>query len=345
MPSTNHKEPSTMTTPLIATRPPEYHAALQTLEPALADNIHWLYGMAEKEGLSDGALSRLTGIHSASISRVRRGVYGAKLESFAKRVGQFRANRQEIDATANPDFIELSCATRLRRAIERARMLKLAQIVWGPKGIGKTTALRQIAGEDRLNILYHRIPAACSYHMHLRHLARSLRCEESSTMNTRAGIIRRLTGGNRILLVDELHELFMTSSANAAIQFAEFLREVYDESESALLLVGTQVLHKKLLESNLAEVLEQLIDRGNLPLKLPAKPTEKDVATMLAHYGLPAPTAAAASEILAEIIKASGIRRLTTHIRDGMAFAVRKNKPYEWPDFIAAYDLAMKGSR
>jgi DNA transposition AAA+ family ATPase len=330
---------------LTTTRPPEYYSALQALSPALADNLNWLYTLAEKDGLSDGALARLTGIHSATIGRVRRGVYGAGLESMAKRVGQYRENQQAIDATAIPDFLELSCATKLRRAIERARVLKLAQVVWGPKGIGKTTALKQIALEDRTNILYHRIPSTCSFHMHLRHLARSLRCEEKATIETRAGIIRRLAGGNRILLVDELHELFLTSSAAAAIQFAEFLREIYDQSESALLLVGTQVLHKKLLEGNLAEVLEQLIDRGNLPLKLPGKPTEKDVAMMLAHYGLPVPTAGPAASILADIIKASGIRRLTTHIRDGAALAVRKNETYEWAHFIAAYDLAMKGSR
>lgn len=324
-------------------RPTEYFTALQTLAPELADNLNWLYDRAEAENLSDGAIGRLTGIHAATIGRVRRGVYGAGLESFAKRVGLFRNNHAEMDATANPDFLELSCATKLRRAIERARVLKLAQIVWGPKGIGKTTALRQICGEDKLNILYHRIPSTCSFHMHLRHLARSLRCEETSTMDTRTGIIRRLTGGNRILVIDELHELFLTSSPQAAIQFAEFLREIYDESNSALLLVGTQVLHKKLLEGNLAEVLEQLIDRGNLPLKLPGKPTQSDVAAMLSHYGLTTPTPAA-DGILADIIKSSGIRRLTTHIRDGMALAFRKGQNYDWSHFVAAYDLALKGA-
>jgi hypothetical protein len=59
-----------------------------------------------------------------------------------------------------------------------------------------------------------------------------------------------------------------------------------------------------------------------------------------AECGLQLPDAIAdpeAHSILTDIIKASGLRKLTLHLRDAAAFASKRSEPLTWDHFTAAF--------
>jgi hypothetical protein len=80
---------------------------------------------------------------------------------------------------------------------------------------------------------------------------------------------------------------------------------------------------------------------------LPNKATRKDYAAFLNFYGLAFPTEADgdALQIMEDIIKSSGLRKLTMHLRDGAAYASRRQEPYAWNHFVAAFEAIQSLSR
>jgi hypothetical protein len=74
---------------------------------------------------------------------------------------------------------------------------------------------------------------------------------------------------------------------------------------------------------------------------LPARATKQDYQKFLKTYGLNFPDAAKdpeAFEILNDIIKSAGLRKLTLHLRDGLATANKRGEAYTWTHFTDSFN-------
>ena len=87
-------------------------------------------------------------------------------------------------------------------------------------------------------------------------------------------------------------------------------------------------------------MLAQLVDRGTVQIPLGSKPTKGDILAFMKHYGLAYPDAGepVALALVNDIIASNGLRKLTLHLRDGMAYAIKKSERYEWHHFVAAHE-------
>jgi DNA transposition AAA+ family ATPase len=317
-----------------------FERVIEKIPEDQAEILRWWYFHGKEQQLSLTRLATLAGVSSSALSLVFRGAYGAKLDQLC---ATLRKARETIkDQVGNPDFIMSALAKRLFVVFDRARALQTVAICWGAMGIGKTAICEEY--RDRNNhgrTIYFRCGAGMAFGQFVHSLARALNVTTRHTNNheIREKIFRILSAGQRLLIIDELHQIFLTTRGDSAIKIAEFLRECFDRSKCGLVLVGTEVLKQEVFNGAHKDALRQLVDRGTLQVALPAKPTRQDIAAFLSHYGLsePGPQEDDARRILQDIIAHAGLRKLTLHLRDGAAAASKAGEPYAWQHFVRAY--------
>jgi len=321
--------------------PDVFEGVIRNLDDAHADLLRWWYFLGKDRNWSLGQLAKAAGVSSTTLSRVFRGKYEAALDSVLAALGKAKANfAEQID---NPDFIATSLAKRFFRVCDRCRALATVAILWGPMGIGKTTIAEEYKRQNNHGrTAYMRCGAGLTFAAFISLMARSLgiTAANQNQYYLREKIVGVLNAGQRLLIVDELHQIFLTTRGDTAVRICEFLREVFDRSKCGMVLLGTDVVQYEFFKGQHRDALAQLVDRGTIQMPLPAKPTKGDIAAFLKHYNLPMPGAdePEAAELLRDIVASAGLRKLTLHLRDGAANAARLNEPFNWGHFVEAHD-------
>jgi len=300
----------------------------------------WFY-LAKERNWSLSKLQDATGVSTTVLSRVFRGIYNAGLDRVTETLIKARASYAE--AVDNPDFLMTSLAKRFFAACDKTRALGNVTIAWGKMGIGKTTIAEEY---QRLNnhgkTMLVRFPVGTTFAYFVQVIARAtgVSTRSQSQFHQREKIIATLAAGKRLLIVDELHQAFLTTRGDTAVKCIEFLREIKDQAGCGLILIGTEVIEREFFKGQHKEALAQLVDRGTVQIPLPAKPTKSDILAFLKHYGLamPGEKDPEAARLLDDILKSSGLRKLTMHLRDGAAYAARKDEPFTWDHFTDAFD-------
>jgi DNA transposition AAA+ family ATPase len=313
----------------------------QKYTAAQQETLSFWYFAARERGWSLAKTSEVSGVSSTVLTRLFRGVYNADPSSAIATLERAKVTFHE--SSSNPDFIETSLYARLTAICDKTRALQNIAIAWGPPGIGKTECLQEYQRRNnhgRTQLVRYPTNSSPSYFIH--HLARGLGVSfrAKSSFNTREQIIRVLSAGQRLLIIDELHQAFLTTRADSAVKSLELLREISDVAKCGLVLIGTEVLADEIFQGPHKLLLTQLVDRGTVQVPLPAKATQGDYKKFLTAYGLQLPDASAdpeAHSILTDIIKASGLRKLTLHLRDAASYAAKRSEPLTWDHFTAAF--------
>jgi len=302
---------------------------------------HW-YFMGKDHSWSLTKLAKVSGVSSSTLSRIFSGNYGAELVSVCATLVQ--ARETFVETIDNPEFIMTSLAKHIFRICDRTRSLKTVTLMWGAMGIGKTTVAEEYKRRNNHGrTLYYRCSPGLTFVQLVTELSRA--CGVSGSKQThlrlREKLFTVLSAGNRLLIVDELHQLFLrrASSDITAVMQCEFLRECYDRSNCGMVFFGTKALEKHMVAQK--ESLAQLLDRGTMPrITLAPKPTKSDVKQFVANYGLPELTEREpqAAAIIADILASSGLRKLTMHLRDGAATAAKQGEKYVWHHFVTTFE-------
>ena len=293
-------------------------------------------------------LFKQTGVSTTTLTRLFRGMYEGDVPAQISKLAIARTNFNEV--VGNPDFILTSLARKMFEAFDKTRALRNVTIMWGPMGIGKTTIINEYKrqhGHGQTFVV--RCPGhGCSIYQFITHVAKSMRVSmtRETIMTMRDKIGTMLGKGHRILILDELHEVFRTCNTQTIIRICEWLREVQEIAGCGLALTGTELLHKEFFHGVHKDVLAQLVDRGTVQIPLNAKPTKGDITAFLKHYGLPFPAEREpeAASLLNDIIRSHGLRKLTLHLRDGQAYANRRQETYTWDHFTAAFEAIARMS-
>ena len=319
--------------------PDQFEKVIADLNQPQQETLRFWYFLGKDRGWSLTKLAKACGASSTTLSRVFRGDYGADLATLCATLAKARDNFAE--SVDNPAFIVTSLAKRFFRICDRTRALRTVTIIWGAMGIGKTTVAEEYkCRNNHGRTVYYRCQPGLTFVQFVLQLAAAagINGKRQTHLVLREKLIAVLAAGNRLLIVEELHQIFLRRSHNdiTAVLQCEFLREIYDRANCGLVLMGTNALEKYMADQK--DTLAQLMDRGTMQIHLPEKPTAEDVKAFISNYALPAlderqPEAAA---IVADILKASGLRMLTLRLRDGAATAAKAGETYAWSHFIAA---------
>ncbi len=306
--------------------------------PAQQEILNFWWHVAKDKGWSLREFDRQTGVSTTTLTRVYRGIYEADVASVVARLTKARETFSH--AVENPEFISTSLAKIMFTAFDKTRALRNVTIMWGVKGIGKTTVMLEYTrANNHGHTFYVRcMGSGCTIGQFIRHVADSMHISGTArtTYELRRSIIAYLSKGSRLLIIDELHEIFLTCANRTIIQVCEFLRELADVSDCGLALVGTDKLYNQFFQGSHKEVLGQLVDRGTVQIQLKPKPTKADIISFLRHYGLEFPEGDAL-QLLNDIIASNGLRKLTQHLRDGQAYANKRGEQTAWQHVMDAH--------
>jgi DNA transposition AAA+ family ATPase len=307
----------------------------------------WFF-TAKKHNWNLKKLATTTGLSTTVIYRLLRGEYNADHSRAIETLEAARLNLAE--SADNPDFIETSLSKRLFTIFDKTRALHNVSILWGRMGIGKTECTMEYIRRSPVGrTAYVRFPAGASFAQVIQHIGRALGVARTGNAgNCRERIIQLLSMGQRLLIVDELHQAFLTTRTDTAVKCCEFLREISDVAGCGLVLIGTELLEESIFRGPHKDALKQLLDRGTVQVPLPSKATQNDFKLFLKAYGLNFPDAnqdAEAAQILNDIIRSAGLRKLTLHLRDGKAYANKRDEAYTWDHFAAAFQAIQSLSK
>ena len=325
-----------------------FEGNMKNYTPEQADTLRfWFYlGKQNNWGLTE--LGRRTGVSSTTITRLFRCVYEGDIAGQIEKLG--KARQTYAETAENPEFIATSLSKIFFAACEKTRALGNVTLMWGAMGIGKTTIAQEYQRQNnhgKTILIRFPVGATFAYFVQCVAKAAGVSTRSQSQFHMREKIIATLAAGQRLVLVDELHQAFLTTRGDTAVKCCEFLRELKDLSGCGLVLIGTELLQKEFFDGIHKASLAQLVDRGTVQIPLKSKPTDGDVKKFLAHYGLTMPDEnhADAAAIIDAILKSSGLRKLTMHLRDGKAYANKRDETYHWGHFVAAHDAIVTLSR
>lgn len=325
-----------------------YHV-LQTYPQEQRDPLAFWFDLAKDRSWKLTELAKQSGVSSTTISRLFRGKYEGDVAGQIARLAQAMESWSEV--IGNPDFIMTSLAKKMFAVFDKTRALRNVTLMWGPKGIGKSCNIDEYTRRNNHGLTFAvRCPAyGCSIHEFVKHVAETLRIfpGRKSRFRLSQEIAKMLAKGNRLLIIDELHEVFKTCGPTSIIRICEWLRELQDVSECGLVLTGTELLKHEFFHGIHADVLAQLVDRGTVQIPLNNKPTKGDILAIMRHYGLdfPGHNDPEAATIVNDILKSSGLRKLTLHLRDGASAANKRKEENTWTHFVDAFEAIQSMSK
>lgn len=321
--------------------PPEVVATtVAELPEHLGEPLQWLYDTAVEKHWTLKDIGLHIGRDKSNIPRVWRNTYQGSLNAFVVAVNAFRERYLELEGTVDEEFQMIAEAKDVFYACEKIIAAREIGMIYGKLGCGKTKALEEFDRRMGSKSHYMRVPSSCSFGQFLRKFARSLGIAPCCIDLMREKIISRIRRRNlQILLIDELHEPFITSRGNTCVRICEFIREIYDELEIPIALCGTDALPNELRKGQWREALRQMLDRGNTEVCIKPRKTCKGLEDIFKYYGLPVPNKEA-RQLVDDILVQHSTRKLVFKIRDAVRAASKRNESVTWDHFIDAHAIA-----
>jgi DNA transposition AAA+ family ATPase len=199
------------------------------------------------------------------------------------------------------DFPNAFVPTRISRKIFAKIRLAHSQreplFIIGDTRAGKTRTLREFQARHKGpgRVYLHTVCPMISGREQMRMLAREITGHGSREMPAIYEDIQSVIGKDDILIIDELHTLFTTTTAMQSTRVLEALRYLHDMVGFTLVLSGTKVLTEQLAtEANaaIAEQMELRSSQGVFELTEAVKygyneDTRKEINAIAQSYGLP----------------------------------------------------------
>jgi len=317
--------------------------AAREIKQDQADLIWWFFAYCKSNRYSLSQASRELGYESNStLWRLWNGTYGAKVDNICAKIARYRAITEARASQLNLDFVETSIARRVFKACEAALISQTIVFIYGDSQIGKTRALQQYAAlNNHGQTKYIRMPASAGVQLVAREFARACFVSTHSCFEKLRDRILDAVDDKTLLIVDEVHQAFLSYQRTSQVKVLEFIREIYDRTQCGMVLCGTNVLKTEIQEGKLAIMLEQLRRRCTHPIQLPSKPPKPDIEKIAAAFKLPAPDDDCYS-IIRDMIYRSGLGMYIKYLQAAARMAGKEKRKLTWDHFVQAHDLIAK---
>ena len=192
-------------------------------------------------GISQNKFAGFVGIGGSTLSRWLTGdlentlTQDAAIYSFLGK----EEKRKEIITVNSMAYVETEVSRRIWNALDYSALTRCIGIIYGDAGVGKTTTLKEWHRhrKDAVVIKADRIRGSRSKAL-LKLLARGIRTQDYGQLDDiYCSIVEKLKHEDRIIVVDEAQHLSLGN--------IELLRDIYDDSETAVVLVGNEKLYNK----------------------------------------------------------------------------------------------------
>lgn len=307
--------------------------------------IWWLYSYSMENNYSFADAGKAIGKDSSTVHRLFTGRYGAKYSGLVSSIMKFHKLADERGARKNVRFIETSTYTKIEQICRHALVGQHTAFITGNSQIGKTCCLKEYARRNNHGqTKYIEIPEPASISAVQHEMARACYISTKASANTVGPRLLEAISDQMLIIVDEIHRPFVTSSEKTALRIIEWLRYIYDNTGCGMVFCGTNIFNDELHDGRQSRVLEQVRRRGIIELALPETPPKADIDKFAAEFGLPPPDGAA-SDIIGTMLRKSGLKQYVVFLQSANNLAQKQKKPISWDHFIAAYDLINSMSR
>ena len=239
-------------------------------------------------------------------------------------------------------FVETGLARRIWKICDSALIYNSVAFIYGDSHIGKTFALQEYARRNNHGqTKYIRMPARSGTQMMMKELAASCALSRDCAFEKLRERVLRALDGNNLVIVDEIHQTFVSYHSHQLLGCLELLREIHDRTGCGMVLVGTNVFRDELQKGLHKTMLEQLKRRGIFELQLPAVPPRRDLDMVAKAYGL-APATGEAEALQDLIIKTSGLGKFTKYLMAASRMAAKAGQKTSWQHFVTSHDIIRK---
>ena len=293
----------------------------------------WLFGEIKRRSLSYADAGKLIGYDPSTVSRILRGRYEGNWANVLKAIRRYKHLSDERGRMVRAEFVETSIWQQVRATCDLALVHQMPSIIMGVSQIGKTHALLEYQRRSEYTVRYVRMPAAAGFRSAMEAVADACYI---TTRCTAEQLRRRVAGGldeRSLLIVDELHQLAISTGRTTAIKVMEWLRELHDVSGCGLVVCGTKAVEGDLINGELKAWLDQFAQRCIRRLVLPERLPDADIAAFGAAFGLPAPS----GDIL-DLLRTLRANRLVKTLQLADNLARRKGQALTWDVFAAAHN-------
>lgn len=293
----------------------------------------WLFGEIKRRGLSYADAGKTIGYDASTVSRILRGRYEGNWANVLKAIRRYKHLQDERGRMVRAEFVETSVWHQVRATCDLALVHQMPSIIMGVSQIGKTAALVEYQRRSEYTVRYVRMPAAAGFRSAMEAVADACYI---TTRCTGEQLRRRVAGGldeRSLLIVDELHQLAISTGRTTAIKVMEWLRELHDVSGCGLVVCGTKAVEGDLINGELRAWLDQFAQRCIRRLVLPDRLPDADIALFGAAFGLPAPDAG-----LLDLLRTLRANRLVKTLQLADNLARRKGQSLTWDTFVAAHN-------
>lgn len=295
--------------------------------------LMWFFGEIKRRSLSYADAGKAIGYDASTVSRMLRGRYEGNWANVLKALRRYKHLQDERGKMVRAEFVETSIWHQIRATCDLAIVHQMPSIITGVSQIGKTAALLEYQRRSEYTVRYVRMPAAAGFRSAMEAVADACYI---TTRCTAEQLRRRVAGGlddRSLLIVDELHQLAISTGRTTAIKVMEWLRELHDVSGCGLVVCGTRAVEGDLINGELKAWLDQFAQRCIRRLSLPDRLPDADIGLFGAAFGLPAP-----DECMLDLLRTLRANRLVKTLQLADNLARRKGVALSWDTFAAAHN-------
>lgn len=294
--------------------------------------IVWFHTECRGKAMSLDEMGALIGYTSTTVSRLFNGRYEGSVEQVVAAIRRYKHISDERGRMTRPDFIETTVWNEIRKTCDLALFNQMPGMVMGVPQIGKTYSLLEYQRRSEYTVRYVRMPAAPGFRSAMEAVADACRVTTRCTTEQLRRRVKKSLDNQTLLVIDELHQLAISTGRHSAMKIMEWLREVYDESRCGLIVCGTQSLDTDLIQGELRDWLEQFKERCIRRLVLPKAMPDGDIRLVAKTYGLPPPE----GDVMAAL---RGIRmnRYAALLMLAGNVAKKRGQDLGWEHFMAAW--------
>lgn len=304
-----------------------------------ADMVWWYFAYCKENGYSLRRAATEIGVDQATVYRLFTCTYGAKYDNLTAKIGRYKRTIEVRGNINDMPYVETSIGRKIGQVCHATWASQSISMIYGEPQIGKTFSLLH---HQRCNnhgtTKYVRLPAKAGVQMVAKEFARACYVSADSSFEGIRDRILKAVDSSNLVIVDEVHEAFISYLKTSAVSILEFLREIHDRTHCGMVLCMTNIGRDEIERGKLSPVLKQLSRRGVIKLQLPDLAPEADFHLIAKKaFSLEKPEGDAL-EIIRSIRHQNGIGVFCHYLKIGARMAKNLGEEYAWQHFVSAYN-------